>query len=131
MKRVLLLFARAIRLHCPNCGGGSIYGSWFKLKPTCPTCGLRLEREEGAFLGAITINLVATELLCALMLLALIVAFWPAVPWDLMQWGLVGLNILFPILFFRHSKTIWLALDLAFRPATKQEIVSRGDQNRG
>ena len=44
MKRVVVLFARALILRCPNCGGGSLFRSWFKLKPSCPTCGLRLHR---------------------------------------------------------------------------------------
>jgi uncharacterized protein (DUF983 family) len=43
VKRALLLFWRALRLRCPNCGGGLILRSWFRMRPYCPSCGLPLD----------------------------------------------------------------------------------------
>src|SRR5688572_5986149 len=62
LSRVLVLFARAVLLRCPVCGGGDILASWFRTKPRCPTCGFALEREEGYSSGAMAVNLIATEL---------------------------------------------------------------------
>ncbi len=46
-RRFLTVFRRALRKHCPYCGGGSIFTTWFDLKETCPTCGTLFEREHG------------------------------------------------------------------------------------
>ena len=35
-----------------------LFTSWFRIRDRCPRCGLRLEREEGGFLGAMTMNYI-------------------------------------------------------------------------
>jgi hypothetical protein len=57
-----------------------------------------------------------------LCMLILILATWPNVPWDLLQFGAPVLMVLFPIFFFPFSKAIWLAFDVAFRPVTPDEV---------
>ena len=81
MKRALVALVRALRLRCPLCVGGPLFSSWFTLVPACPRCGLRPEREEGCFTGAMALNLiVAGAFVVALVLtLALI---WPDPPWQ-------------------------------------------------
>jgi uncharacterized protein (DUF983 family) len=116
MGRALLLFARALSLRCPNCGERRLLRSWFRLEPTCPNCGLLVEREHGNFTGSMTINLVVTETAWVVFLVAMMLATWPNPPVALLQWGSIGLMIAVPILFFPFSKTLWLALDLLFRP---------------
>ena len=87
-RRALRLLGRALRLRCPNCGGGAIFLSFGRLRPDCPTCGLQLDRgESDYFLGAYLFNLVAVELLFAGALLVVMLATWPSPPWDLLQWG--------------------------------------------
>ena len=51
MQRAPLLCSRALRLHCPACGSGGLFQSWFTMRPACPGCGLVMEREQGYFLG--------------------------------------------------------------------------------
>jgi uncharacterized protein (DUF983 family) len=121
VKRGVILFLRALGLRCPQCGGGPLFASWFRLTPACPKCGLRLEREGGYFTGSITINLVVTEIVWALSFVLMLMATWPTPPVALLQWGSILLMILFPIAFFRHSKTLWLAFDLLFRPIESVE----------
>ena len=125
MRRALLLFARALGLRCPNCGSRELFGRRFKLRDACPSCGMRVEREGGNFTGSITINLVVTELVWVLFLVAAMLATWPSPPVAFLQWGSIGLMIGFPILFYPFSKTLWLALDLLFRPLEKPEQVGR------
>jgi uncharacterized protein (DUF983 family) len=123
VKRVLLLFWHAMRLRCPNCGGSPIFRSWSRLRPYCPACGLPLERgEHGYQVGSYMFNIIAAELIFVLVFLVVVLATWPSPPWQLLQYGGVVLMILAPILFFPFSKTLFLAFDLAFRPATRDEL---------
>ena len=125
-KRILRLFARALRLRCPNCGRGRVMASWFGVRPSCSSCGIRFERgEHDYFLGAMLFNLVLAELLFAAILVVVLVAMWPVVPWDFLQYGGVALMILLPFLLFPVSRTIWMAFDLMLRPPTADEFELR------
>ena len=126
MRRALLLFARAMTLRCPNCGQRALLRSWFSFEPICPRCGLRVEREAGNFTGSMAINLVVTETAWVVFLLTTLLATWPNPPVAFLQWGSIGLMIVVPILFFPFSKTLWLALDLLFRPFNRDEDAPRG-----
>ena len=58
LMRGLRMFARALGRRCPNCGAGPVTVRWFGLRPSCPRCGLRLDRgEHDYFLGAIVFNM--------------------------------------------------------------------------
>src|SRR5919204_3989417 len=58
--RVRRIVGRALRLRCPRCGRSRLYESWFRMRERCAACGLRYEREQGYFVGAIYINYAAT-----------------------------------------------------------------------
>jgi uncharacterized protein (DUF983 family) len=121
--RVARLFWRAARLRCPNCSGGNIFRSWFRMRPYCPSCGLPLERgEEGYQVGSYMFNVVASELLFAAVLVAVLLATWPSPPWQLLQYGGIAMMIAAPFVFYPFSKTLFLAFDLAFRPPTSEEL---------
>lgn len=96
---------------------------------SCPRCGLRFEREEGYWVGAMTVNIVVTEIFFVIFLVVGILLTWPDLPWlPLIGIGVV-VNGLFPIVFYPFSKTVWLSLDLAFfhptRPLHGDETGSR------
>lgn len=121
--RIASLFWRAARLRCPNCGGGPIFSSWFRMRTYCPACGLPLERgEEGYQVGSYMFNIIAAELLFAALFLGIVLATWPDPPWLALQLGGGALMIVAPFLFFPFSKTLFLAFDLVFRPATRDEL---------
>lgn len=121
--RSLRLFGRALRLRCPNCGGGPIFRSWFRMRVHCPACGLPLERgDQGYQVGSYMFNIIAAELVFAAIFLAILVATWPTPPWDLLQYGGIVLMVLAPVVFFPFSKTLFLAFDLLFRPASPDEL---------
>lgn len=121
--RAAKLFARALRLRCPNCGRGRIFESWFRLRPTCPVCGLRTERgEEGYQVGSYMFNIIAAELIFAAIFVGVLVATWPDPPWTLLEFGGIALMIVAPFAFFPFSKTLFLAFDLVFRPAAHDEL---------
>ncbi|MGE0351900.1 MAG: DUF983 domain-containing protein [Gemmatimonadales bacterium] len=115
--RIPSLFARALVLRCPNCGARGLFRSWFRMAECCGTCGLRLERgEDGYQVGSYMFNIIASELLFAVLFVGIVLATWPDPPWTLLQYGGGGLMILAPLLFFPFSKTLFLAFDLVFRP---------------
>ena len=123
LSRALRLFARGATLRCPHCGGGRLLESWFRFKPKCEGCGLRLDRgEEDFFLGGMMWNIVLAEGLLALAGLVFVLLTWPDVPWTTVHWTGIALMIIAPFLFYPLSLTIWLASDILIRPVTEREM---------
>lgn len=126
MLRLLQRFRRALRLRCPNCGGGPLLIHWFKLAQRCPGCGLLLERSEGDFLGGMTINLVIGEAIPVGAMFLTWLLTRPTPPWLAIEIGGIIGAILVPLLFFPFSRTIWLALDLSAQPVQAHELTDSG-----
>ena len=123
-RRILLLISRALRLRCPNCGGGPLFDGWLRPSKRCPSCGLPLERGESGYqVGSYMFNIIAAELIFAAIFIGAVVATWPDPPWLALQLGGGALMILAPLAFFPWSKTLFLAIDLVFRPATPDELL--------
>ena len=119
------MFRRAFRLRCPACGGGPVFLSWFRLAPSCPTCGLRFERgEEGYWVGSYMFNIVASEMCFAAIAVAVVMATWPSPPWTLITVGGAILMLLIPFLFLPFSKVLFLAFDLCFRPPVEEDFAA-------
>lgn len=114
---------RGMTLRCPRCGSGGILQGWFGIKERCPRCGLRLERgeEEDYFSGGMMLNIILAVLIFGAAFVIALVVMWPNVPWDALEYWLVGAMIVLPILLYPMSRTLWLALDLAFRPRSERD----------
>lgn len=80
----------------------------------CDHCGYPFERESGFYLGAIYFNYGVTALIVAIVypLATFSHALTPNVALAL---GL-AFAVLFPLLFFRHARSLWLGLDELFDP---------------
>lgn len=98
---------------CPRCGAGHLFRRWFTLVPDCPRCRLHFEREDGYWVGALTINIAITFAVFTLVFIALVAATAPDVPVLPLLAVLVPLVVIIPILAYPFSKTIWMALDHA------------------
>ena len=110
------MVGRALMLRCPRCGSRGLLQHWLKAREQCPRCGVRLDRgEKDHWLGAYAVNLVASELIWALSMVAILVATWPKVPWTFLEYGGAAMIIAAPFVFYPFSRTLWLAADLAFR----------------
>ena len=119
------IFSRALRLRCPACGGRPIFLTWFKLCASCPVCGFHLTRDEpGYWLGSYTINLFVTETAFTLVFVGGMVLTWPNVPWNPLLYLSAAVNVVVPILVFPHTKTLYLAIDLAFRPPEPPDLAT-------
>lgn len=106
------ILARSLRLRCPRCGRGPVLSGGFSTNDDCPVCGLRFQREEGYWTGAIYVNLITTQFLIVGGLFALMFLT------DLSLWAqiaiLAALGLFFPIFFYPVSKSIWLGMDHFF-----------------
>src|SRR3954465_3510558 len=120
------LLGRALLLRCPNCGKGSLFTGFFKMKERCPNCGILLERgESDYFIGAYTLNLIAVEILLAIGFLIVVVVTWPDPPWDALQYGGGVLAVSGAGLCFPFAKPPWLGVVLFFRPPHREDFITR------
>lgn len=115
------LVTRALRLRCPNCGGGGVLRHWLSPRSRCPHCHISLE--VGNPVGANLLNLVTSEVILMLCLVAIIVRSRPDVPWTFLQFGAPLLMVLTPMLFFPFSKLLFIAFDLAMHPEGKPDAL--------
>jgi uncharacterized protein (DUF983 family) len=123
-QRVTTLFARALRLRCPHCGGAPIFLTWSHLVPNCPVCGLGLERgEQGYWLGAYFFNLMAVETVFTVWVVGVLAWTWPSPPWGFIQVSTIVLMLIVPFAFFPYSKTLFLAFDLLVRPPSEEDFI--------
>jgi uncharacterized protein (DUF983 family) len=112
--RIRRILWRSLRLRCPACGRGRQFRTLFKMNEACSVCGFRFEREQGYFIGSIYINYLTTGLI----MIAGCFSLWGfagiEIGPQLLWWTLFGLG--FPLLFFRHARSLFMAVDLILFP---------------
>lgn len=105
---------RALALRCPRCGEGALFATWFRMHETCEVCGLRFERAQGYFVGAIYVNYAATAVIAIAAYLLLWTFATLSTAWHLAL--VLPVVVLFPLWFFRYSRSLWLALEYLVNP---------------
>jgi len=105
---------RAALLACPRCGARTLFSGPFSMHETCAICHLVFEREPGYFIGAIYINYAATTLISIAGFLLLDAYTSISLTAQLLLWSVFGIG--FPLLFYRYSKSLWLAIDHFLSP---------------
>jgi uncharacterized protein (DUF983 family) len=108
------MLGRGLRLKCPRCGVGPLYAKPFRMLANCRHCDLRFEREQGYFVGAIYINYAATIAIAVPGFFILDTFTGINIDRQLMIW--VPFAVIFPLLFFHHSRALWLVFDHFFNP---------------
>lgn len=112
----LKLVKRGLFNECPNCGDGTLFrkGSWFEVNKDCPTCGFRIERDDGFFIGSMSLNYGVTIVgfLVPVMLLAYKGIIGTTAAIVLAGVGSIG----FPMAFYRWSRSWWLMQYYLFFP---------------
>ena len=116
---VLRILGRGLRLRCPRCGRAALYAGWFAMYPRCAVCGLRYEREQGYFVGAIYFNYAVTVCVAAGAVLAL---DWTIGLTLAQQLALgIALAAVIPLAFFRYSRSLWLSVNYLLTSADEVE----------
>ncbi|HXG62580.1 MAG TPA: hypothetical protein VNO22_14520 [Planctomycetota bacterium] len=96
-----------MKLRCPRCGLGRLFARAFRMHAACVSCGLPFEPEPGYYVGAMYLNYGVTAALglaAGLFLLTRMDARGVVA-------GLMIFGVVFPVLFFRHSRSLWRAAD--------------------
>jgi uncharacterized protein (DUF983 family) len=104
----LQVVSRGLRNCCPNCGESTLFrkGAWFDLNKACPTCGLQFERDEGFFIGSMSLNYGVT---LVVFVTPVIVLAYKGVIGTTLATVLAGVGAIgFPVLFYRSSRSWWL-----------------------
>jgi uncharacterized protein (DUF983 family) len=132
LREAARLARNLLRLRCPNCGRAPAMTRRGAMRPRCEACNFRFERsDENYFAGAMFFGLLIGEFIFALTLLVVIVAMWPNVPWDTMQWAIpVGMVVVL-IFWIPISRLVWLTIDVAVRPVLPAELQSAPTTARG
>jgi uncharacterized protein (DUF983 family) len=73
--------ARGLAMRCPVCGERRLFERFFRIKAQCPGCGLTFEREEGYWLGAMTVAMALVIAVFAVVFVGGMLVTWPDVPW--------------------------------------------------
>lgn len=95
-------------LRCPHCEKGATFRTLFTPHTTCAFCGYQFEKRDGESVGGMYINLVVGELLTFGGYLAVeAAADLPVIP-HMLFWAVF--NVLFLLLFYRHSRSIWMSI---------------------
>ena len=105
--RLLPTVTAALRLRCPRCGVGEMFEGLFHMNAECSFCRLRFEREQGFFVGAIYVNYAVTVLI-AMPGFFLLDRYGATLTQQFIFWG--AFVVIFPLAFFRHSRSLWLAV---------------------
>jgi uncharacterized protein (DUF983 family) len=101
--------SRGVRLRCPVCGVARVFQTPFRIRHHCPACRALFQREDGFFVGAIMINVVTTE--AAVMAAAALLMLIFDASGTLLLTLLFAVGLLFPVAFYHHSWSLWLAAD--------------------
>jgi uncharacterized protein (DUF983 family) len=127
------IVARGVTSRCPNCGGGHLFktGRLFELNHACPDCGLKFEKDEGFYLGALSLNYGIT-LVAGLVPVALL--WYNKVISGSWASGLaLGGAVAIPILLYRPSRSWQLMLYYFFfphhLPANRRALDGTEDEN--
>src|SRR6267378_1116914 len=120
---ILKVISRAIRLRCPTCGRSSLVERPFHIKHHCPECRSLFKREEGFFVGAILANVITTEFV--ILVVCLISLLVVGASYQTVLVVLFILAVMFPLLFFHHSWSLWLAFDYLIESLPKYDPAKR------
>lgn len=115
------MFARGLTRRCPRCGQGRLFRRWFTMLPRCPRCDLAFEREEGAFLGSMSLNYAVTGLTLIGLLVGWVVASAPDLDPVVPLIGSLVILVIVPMAFYPFSKTLWAAIDLLLHRMDPQD----------
>jgi hypothetical protein len=112
----------ALSARCPHCGAGGLRAGAMRLVPACPRCRFRFDRgETDAFLGGYTVNLLGALIVGAAF--AVVALGFGDLPRPILYAMGIGAIVAFAFGFYPISRLVWLAADLAFRPAQAKDFV--------
>lgn len=109
----------ALRLRCPRCREGDVFRGpilrgWLAMNERCPKCGLKFEREQGYFLGAMYVSYA----LAIPPYIVFVTILWLGLHWryELALLGAFVAYLPFVPMAARLSRVVWMYIDRTFDP---------------
>ena len=100
----------ALRMRCPVCRKGPIFGGLLKMNAQCPACRYVFEREPGYFLGAIAISYFLGMIALAALAVA-VRRLRPALDWEWCFVVAIVPYVFVTPLIYRYARTTWMYFD--------------------
>ena len=118
------MIRRSLMRQCPRCANRSAwFTSWFKQGERCIGCGIKRTRDtDGHELGSMTVASVVNIVLIMIAIGIAIAITAPDVPVLTLYIVLASAALVFPVLTWPMTHTLWMALDLIFRPMGVDEV---------
>ena len=91
---------------CPRCHRGPIFARGFTVREACVVCGLPFESASGEVTGGMGISISLTLLI--VIVAAGIGGFNESIPLPLFFAVMGAITILFPIVFYKPSRALWI-----------------------
>jgi len=120
-------FSRGIRLKCPICNEGRLFDGFIRTQKICSVCGFQFERGQGYFLGSTYINYGVTTLLMTWTYMVLRFGF--DVSKSVLIPALAAFCVIFPVVFFRYARSLWLSFDCYFDKTGAMERVPDSEKS--
>ena len=124
------MILRGLARRCPRCGQGGLFRGWFRLVESCPRCGLRFEREEGAFLGAMALNYGVAGVIFMAVLIGWMILDWPDIQVVPLLLTCIAVITAVVILFWPFSKTLWAAVEVMLHRLDRGDAEALGGEER-
>ena len=99
---------RGLQCRCPNCGGKTLFrkDKVLHVNAACPNCGMPIERDEGGFLGSLSLNYGVT---LVFYLVPLLLLYLFGVLSGMVASIAAGIGaVVVPVLLYRPSRSWWL-----------------------
>ena len=118
------MIRRSLMRQCPRCANRSAwFTSWFKQGERCIGCGIKRTRDtDGHELGSMTIASVLNIVLIMAAIGIAVAITAPDVPVLTLYIVLASAALVFPVLTWPMTHTLWMAIDLIFRPMGVDEV---------
>ena len=114
---------RGARLRCPACSRGRLFRNMFQMNTECAECEFGFERPPGYFLGSTYINYGVTAATTTVVYVILLFGF--RAPRDRLLPFALTFCVIFPLVFFRFARSLWLSLDCYFDRVGASEAMSK------
>lgn len=112
-------FQAVLHQRCPRCREGPLFRAplWrglFAMYESCPSCGLRFEREPGYFLGAMYFSYALS--IPPVLVLALLIWRYSRWSFDVVMFAAFVAWLPFVPAVTRWARVLWIYLDRHFDP---------------